>query len=67
MTRSTAHTVANVLLGAAAAATGFYVLRNPRLRRAALRALSIGMKTTIPGYLLRETLEAWRETEQRAA
>ncbi len=67
MTRATARTVANLLLGAAATVAGFYVLRNPRLRRAAVRALRIGLTTTIPGYLVHEAISAWHETGRRVA
>jgi hypothetical protein len=54
MTQANAHTAANVLLGVAGAVAGYVVLRNPTLRRAAWRAVRIGLTTTIPGYLLRE-------------
>ncbi len=67
MTRTTARTVANLVLGAAGAAAAYYVLKHPRLRRAALRALKTGLTNTIPGYLVKEATDAWRETGQRAA
>ncbi len=67
MTRSTAHLVANLVLATAGAVAGYYILRNRRLRRVALRALRIGLTTTIPGYLVGETASAWRKTGQRAA
>jgi hypothetical protein len=67
MTRARSHTVANLLLGAAGAVAGYYVLKNPALRRAALRVLKIGLTTTVPGYLIKETTSAWRETGRRAA
>ena len=67
MTQANAHTVANLVLGVAAAVAGYFVLKNPSLRRAAWRVLKIGFTTTIPRYLLREATEAWRETGQRAA
>ncbi len=67
MTRATAHSITNLVLVAAGAVAGYYVLKNPTLRRLALRALKIGVTTTIPGYLLSEATSAWRETGQRAA
>jgi hypothetical protein len=67
MTQANAHAAANVLLGVAGAVAGYFVLRNPTLRRAAWRAVRIGLTTTIPGYLLREATGAWRETGQQAA
>ncbi len=67
MTQQNAETVANVLIGAAGAVAGYFILRNPKLRRAAWRLLKIGLTTTIPGYLLKQATGAWRETERRAA
>lgn len=62
-----AHVVANLVFGVAGAAAGYFVLKNPTLRRAAWRVLKISLTTAIPRYLLREATEAWRETGQRVA
>ena len=67
MSPSNARIVSNVALTAVGVAAGYFVLKNPKLRRAAFRLLRIALTTTIPGYLVKEATDAWRETGRRAA
>ncbi len=67
MSPANARLVSNVFLTAVGIAAGYFILKNPRLRRAAFRVLRIGLTTTIPGYLVKEAAGAWRETGRRAA
>ncbi len=67
MTERTSRTVANALLGAAAALAGYFVFRNPAWRRSALRLIRVGLTSAIPGDLIEEVSAAWKETGRRAA
>ncbi len=67
MTRDTSRALANLLLAATGAVAGYLVLGKPAPRRVARRAVKVGLTTLIPGYLVQEMTNAWRETRQRAA
>lgn len=54
-----ARTVANVLLVSAGVATAYVVLRNPPLRRLALRGVRLWLGASVSGYLLAEVGRAW--------
>jgi|WetSurMetagenome_2_1015567.scaffolds.fasta_scaffold916725_2 hypothetical protein len=59
MSPGTARTTANLLMAAAAGAIVYAVARTPPLRRAAWRAIRMGLTVTVPGYLAHEVREAW--------
>jgi hypothetical protein len=61
----TAHTVANVVLAAAAIGAAVVVLRTPALRRLAFGLARTAITTTIPVWLTREIKQAWHESEVR--
>ncbi len=67
MTASTARTIANLLLGGAAAVACYFILRNRNLRGGAFRLVRVGLTTAVPGYLLEEVRAAWKETGRHAA
>ncbi len=56
-----------VLVAAGGAAAGYLVLRSPSLRSAAWRLLKVTLTTTIPGIVLKEATEAWRDAGKQAA
>jgi hypothetical protein len=62
VTPATARLVANGILAAAAVAAGVFILRTPRLRRAAWILARTAVTTTLPAYLVREVRDAWEET-----
>lgn len=62
MTENTARTVANVVLGAAAVGAAYVVVTTPPLRRMAWRVAVTALTGTLPGWLMREVQEAWRES-----
>lgn len=64
MTRTTARSVANVVLATAGVAAAYVVFTTPPLRRVALRAARIWLGGVIPAYLLKETGRAWMESGQ---
>jgi hypothetical protein len=66
MTRTTARTVANVVLAAAGAGVAYVVLTTPPLRRLAFRAARIGLGASVPAYLLDQTRRAWIESRRPA-
>ena len=66
MTEDAARKVANVLLGAAAVAAAYYVLRTPALRRAAWRVAVTTMTGTVPVWLGNEVRRAWADSGRRA-
>ena len=67
MTQSSAEKVATVLIGVAAAGAVYYVLKTPRLRRAAWR-LSLAVLTgTIPAWVTQEIKASWEASGQRPA
>lgn len=66
MTRTTARTVANVVLASAGVAAAFVVITNPPLRRLAVRATRLWLGASVPAYLLDQTKRAWMESGQAA-
>ncbi len=62
MTESTAEKVANVVIGLAVAGAAVYVLRNPSLRRAALRLAAVTLTGTIPAWFRQEVEQGWRDS-----
>jgi len=62
MTEDRARTIANVILGVAVAGAGYYVLRTPPLRRAALRLALTTLTATLPAWFGREVQRAWLES-----
>ena len=65
MSPSTARTVANFTMAAAAGLAVYVVLRTPSLRRAAWRAVRTGVTVTLPGYLAHEAQQAWSASGAR--
>ncbi|MBI3264383.1 MAG: hypothetical protein HYZ58_14715 [Acidobacteria bacterium] len=65
MDRSTARTVANIVLGAAGLGVAFVVLRRPPLGRAAGRLLRMGVTSGVPGFLAAEIQRAWAASANR--
>jgi len=66
MTRTTARTVANVVLASAGVAAAFVVITNPPLRRLAVGATRLWLGASVPAYLLDQTKRAWMESGQPA-
>jgi hypothetical protein len=66
MTRTTARTVANVVLASAGVAAAFVVITNPPLRRLAVGATRLWLGASVPAYLLDQTKRAWMESGQAA-
>ncbi|MGE5360561.1 MAG: hypothetical protein ACM3NQ_16210 [Bacteroidales bacterium] len=56
-----------ILITTACVGAGYAVLRSPRLRTIAWRLLKVTLTTTIPGIVLKEATEAWREAGKQAA
>lgn len=65
MSPETSRTIANLILAAAAGAAIYVVLRTPRLREAAWRAVQHGVTVTLPGYLMQEAKGAWAASGPR--
>ncbi|CAN5672639.1 hypothetical protein BH23ACI1_BH23ACI1_12100 [soil metagenome] len=59
MTRETAETVADVLLGVALLGAAVLVLRTPALRRIAVGLATTALTTTLPAWMGREVTQAW--------
>jgi hypothetical protein len=66
MTNGQARTVANVVLVAAGVAAAYVVLKNPPLRRFALRGAELWLGASLPVYLVATTRRAWVESGSRA-
>jgi len=66
VTKTTAHTVANVVLASAGLAAVFVILTNPPLRRLAMQATRWWLGAGVPAYLFDETRRAWVESGQAA-
>jgi len=62
MTEAQARKAANVVLGLAAAAAAYYVLRTPSLRGAAFRLVGAAVTGTLPAWFGRELQRAWAES-----
>ena len=61
MTQEQAETVANALLGAAAAGAAYFILRDPRLRRRAFSAGRTAIAAAGP-WLMAQARQAWAES-----
>jgi hypothetical protein len=59
MTRETAETVADVLIGVALLGAAVLVLRTPALRRIAVGLATTALTTTLPAWIGREVKQAW--------
>ena len=66
MTRTTAHSAANVVLAAAGLAAAYVVLTTPPLRRLAFQGLRLWLGASVPAYLLNQVRIAWVESGQAA-
>lgn len=64
MKEETAYALADLTLIVAAGAAAWFILRDPRLRRPALRLVRVALTTTIPAYLAREVRRAWGASGQ---
>jgi hypothetical protein len=65
MRDDTATTIADIVLLIGAGAAAWLVLRDPRLRRPALRLVRTVLTGTIPAYLAREVRTAWEVSGRR--
>ncbi len=66
MTRSGAHTAANVVLWSAGLAAAYVVITTPPLRRLAVRAVRLWLGASVPAYLATEVRRAWMESARAA-
>jgi len=66
VTRTTARTVANVVLASAGVAAAYVVMTTPPLRRLAFRATRLWLGASVPIYLLEQTRRAWVESARSA-
>lgn len=66
MTEESARKVANAVLGAAAAAAVYTIVRNPPLRRAVWRLAVLTLTGTMPKWLGGEIRQAWAESGDSA-
>ncbi len=66
MTEESARKIANAVIGAAAAAAVYTIVRNPPLRRAAWRLAVLALTGTLPQWLGGEIRQAWAESGDSA-
>ena len=66
MTRTTARSVANVVIASAAVAAAYVIVTTPPLRRAAVMAFRLWLGATVPAYLASEVRRAWVESARAA-
>ncbi len=59
MTQSSAEKFANVVMGVAAVAAAYYVLKTPQLRRIAWRLGVAALTGTIPAWVSQEIRNSW--------
>jgi hypothetical protein len=59
MTQRSAEKVANLMMGAAALAGTYYVLKTPQLRRVAWRLLVTALTGTVPAWVSQEIKNGW--------
>jgi len=59
MSQSSAEKFANVVMGAAAVAGTYYVLKTPELRRIAWRLLVTGLTGVLPAWVSQEIRNGW--------
>ena len=67
MTQSSAEKVATIVIGVAAAGAVYYVLKTPRLRRAAWRLSLAALTGTIPAWVSQEIKASWEASGQGPA
>ena len=65
MTQQHADRAATVVLGVAAAAAAYYVMKTPALRRMAWGLLRTAVGTTGPAWLMAETRRGWDASATR--
>jgi hypothetical protein len=65
LTDDNARKLANVILGAAALAVAYYVVRTPPLRRLAWRLTVTAVTGTLPAWFNRELRQAWADSGRR--
>lgn len=66
MTQSSAEKFANVVMGAAAVAGTYYVLKTPQLRRVAWRFLVTALTGTVPAWVSQEIKNGWEASGHTA-
>ena len=66
MTRSTARTVANVVLASAGIAAAYVVITTPPLRKLVFRAARLWLGASVPIYLATTVKHAWLESGRAA-
>ena len=66
MTRTTARSVANVVIASAAVAAAYVIVTTPPLRRLALGGLKLWLGAGVPAYLISEVHRAWVESARTA-
>ena len=59
MTQTSAEKFANVVIGVAAVAAAYYVLKTPQLRRAAWRIGVVALTSRIPAWVSQEIRNSW--------
>ena len=59
MTQSSAEKFANVVMGVAAVAAAYYVLKTPQLRRVAWRLGVAALTGRIPAWITQEIRNSW--------
>lgn len=67
MTRPTAETVADVLIGAALLGAAIVVIRTPVLRRLAWGLAATAITTSAPAWIGREVRDAWERSAPAAS
>jgi len=65
MTRSTAHTVANVVLVSAGLAAAYVVITTPPLRRFAANGIRWWLGASVSAYLTAQVRDAWVQSAER--
>lgn len=66
MTEAQAEKAANVLMGIAAAAAAYYILKSPPLRRSVWQLAKTAVASTGPAWLLMEARRGWEESRAAA-
>jgi len=66
MTRSSARSVANVVLISAGVAAAYVVITTPPLRRLAASGLRIWLGASVPVYVVSQVREAWLQSARTA-
>jgi len=65
MTRSAAHSVANVVLVSAGLAAAYVVITTPPLRRLAASGIRWWLGASVSAYLAAQVKEAWDQSAER--